>query len=77
MECRLPFLFSLTPLVLVSPAPEPDAGRGPKIVDEEYLRIDWNNELECRRLKNSEAELFRLVFSMMSLAPKVPDAFLC
>ena len=67
-ECRLPFLFSLTPLVFVSPDDDPEAGRGPKIVDNDCLRIDWNKELEWRRLKNSEAELFRRVLSMILFA---------
>ena len=38
----------------------------PNTVEVEYLLIDWNRELEWRRLKNSEAELFLLPFSIVS-----------
>ena len=55
-------------MFLVSPvSPDADPCLGPKIVEEEYLRMDWNRELEWRRLKNSEAELLRRVLSMMSV----------
>ena len=62
-ECRLPLILS----------PGLDSGSRPLVssdladpnsVEEEYRRIDWNMELECRRLKNSEAELFLRVFSI-------------
>ena len=39
----------------------------PNTVEVEYRLMDWNNELEWRRLKNSEAELFLLPFSIAGL----------
>lgn len=63
-ECRLPLILSLG-FVSGSRSLESSFLADPNIVDVEYLLIDWKSELECLRLKNSEAELFLRVFSIL------------
>ena len=70
-ECRRPFFLVFLSLTVSlfsdwSHVSGSGTGRAPNMVEVEYRRIDLNIPLELRRLKNSDAELFLLVFSIFN-----------